>query len=158
MLDSHGVGDDLGVAAAMEQLPQDIDIVNLSLGGYTDHDAPPLAITTAIAGHGRAAATVVAAAGNHGNARPFWPAAFEPVLAVGAIDDDSGKWARAGYSNYGPWVDATARGSNLQSTFAREKTQGRPGPDDQPDRPDDRLRRLGEPGTAPRSRRRSPPP
>jgi len=122
VLDSHGLGDDLGVAAALEQLPQDIDIVNLSLGGYTDHDEAPLALTKAIQGLGEGR-TVVAAAGNHGKARPFWPAAFEPVLAVGATDSYSGKWVRPGYSNYGPWVDATARGSNLQSTFAREKTK-----------------------------------
>jgi subtilisin family serine protease len=39
VLDSHGVGDDAAVATAMEQLPQDVDIVNLSLGGYTGRDA-----------------------------------------------------------------------------------------------------------------------
>ena len=66
---------------------------------------------------------VVAAAGNHGKNRPFWPAAFEPVVAVGAVEEDSGKWWRAGYSNHGAWVDAAARGSNLQSTFTRLKTK-----------------------------------
>ena len=45
------------------------------------------------------------------------------MLAVGAVDEQDGKWARAEYSNYGSWVDATARGSNLQSTFAREMTK-----------------------------------
>ena len=65
---------------------------------------------------------VVAAAGNHAATRPFWPAAFEPVLAVGAVEEDAGSWWRASYSNHGPWVDVTARGSNLQSTFTREET------------------------------------
>jgi hypothetical protein len=122
VLDSHGVGDDLSVAAAMEQLPQDVDIVNLSLGGYTDHDAAPLAIATALQAMGRERA-VVAAAGNQGSSRPFWPAAFDQVLAVGAADGAGGKWSRADYSNYGPWVDATARGTNLRSTFTREQTK-----------------------------------
>jgi hypothetical protein len=45
------------------------------------------------------------------------------VLAVGAADDGLGKWDRAPYSNYGPWVDATARGTNVQSTFGRGKTK-----------------------------------
>jgi Subtilase family len=122
VLDSHGVGDDLGVAAALEKLPPDIDIVNLSLGGYTDRDAAPLALATALRAIGERSA-VVAAAGNQGSSRPFWPAAFDrQVLAVGAVEQGDGKWARADYSNHGPWVDATARGSNLQSTFAREKT------------------------------------
>ena len=66
--------------------------------------------------------SVVAAAGNHAASRPFWPAAFEPVLAVGAVEEDAGSWWRASYSNHGPWVDVTARGTNLQSTFTREET------------------------------------
>jgi hypothetical protein len=123
VLDSHGVGDDVSVAAAMEPLPQDIDIVNLSLGGYTDRDTAPLAIATALRARGEQRGAVVAAAGNQGASRPFWPAAFEQVLAVGAVEQRGGKWTRAGYSNHGRWVDATARGSNLQSTFTREKTK-----------------------------------
>ena len=123
VLDSHGVGDDLSVAAAIEQLPHDIDIVNLSLGGYTDRDTAPLALSAALQAVGEKRGVVVAAAGNQGASRPFWPAAFEPVLAVGAVEQREGKWTRAGYSNHGPWVDATARGTNLQSTFTREKTK-----------------------------------
>jgi hypothetical protein len=122
VLDSHGLGDDFTVAQTMEQLPPDIDIVNLSLGGYTDHDAPPLAIATAMQAMGGDHA-VVAAAGNQGIDRPFWPAAFDQVLGVGAVDEDAGQWQRASYSNYGKWVDATARGTSLQSTFARAKTK-----------------------------------
>jgi hypothetical protein len=131
VLDSHGVGDDASVAAAMEQLPPDIDIVNLSLGGYTDHDAAPLAIATALHAMGEQRA-VVAAAGNQGASRPFWPAAFDQVLATGAVEERDGKWSRASYSNHGPWVDVTARGSNLQSTFAREKTKVAQGSTDSP--------------------------
>jgi hypothetical protein len=122
VLDSHGVGDDLGVADAIAKLPPDIDIVNLSLGGYTDRDAAPLALATALQALGERRA-VVAAAGNQGVSRPFWPAAFDKrVLAVGAVEQREAKWARADYSNHGWWVDATARGSNLQSTFPRAKT------------------------------------
>jgi hypothetical protein len=134
VLDSHGVGDDFNVAKEMRKLPQDIDIVNLSLGGYTDHNAPPLAIATALQGMGRQPPAVVAAAGNQGVSRPFWPAAFGPVLAVGAVEDH-GKWSRADYSNYGPWVDATARGTNLQSTFPREQTKVAQGPTTSPTDP-----------------------
>ncbi len=123
VLDSHGVGDDLNVAKAMEQLPPDVKIVNLSLGGYTDHDVPPLAVLNAMQAMGQQQRVVVAAAGNHGAARPFWPAAFDQVLAIGAVEERFAKWTRAPYSNHGPWVDAVARGSNLQSTFAREKTK-----------------------------------
>jgi subtilisin family serine protease len=135
VLDSHGVGDDLGVAAAMAALPADVNIVNLSLGGYTDRDAPPLAVAKAMSMLDERNTAVVAAAGNHGATRPFWPAAFEPVLAIGAVEQQAGKWTRAGYSNHGSWVDATARGSNLQSTFTREKTKIAVGPTTSPTDP-----------------------
>jgi hypothetical protein len=121
VLNSHGVGDDYTVAAAMEQLPADVDIVNLSLGGYTDKDVPPLAIATAM--EARPALHVVAAAGNHAATRPFWPAAFDQVLAVGAVEEKDANWTRASYSNHGAWVDVTARGTNLKSTFATAKTK-----------------------------------
>ena len=97
-------------------------MINLSLGGYTDHDTPPMAISTALEAMGETGPAVVAAAGNQSAARPFWPAAFEQVLAVGAVENQGGKWSRASYSNHGWWVDVTARGTNLQSTFARETT------------------------------------
>src|SRR3954453_13111966 len=82
VLDSYGLGDDLSVAAAMERLPADIDVVNLSLGGYTDRDAPPLAIATATRALSGRVGVVVAAAGNQGVSRPFWPAALGSVLGV----------------------------------------------------------------------------
>ena len=60
---------------AMEQLPQDVDIVNLSLGGYTDDDSAPLAIACALQAMRKQRSVVVAAAGNNAS-RP-------PVLAGG---------------------------------------------------------------------------
>jgi hypothetical protein len=122
VLNSQGVGDDWGVAAAMATLPADVDIVNLSLGGYTDHNTQPLAIATALLFLGKQR-TVVAAAGNDAGTRPFWPAAFKRVLGVGAVEEQGGAWTRASYSNLGTWVDATARGTALQSTFATDQTK-----------------------------------
>jgi hypothetical protein len=126
VLDSHGVGDDYTVAKTIESLPKDVNVINLSLGGYTDRDEPPLAIESAIA-HLQTTA-VVAAAGNNASKRSFWPAAFKDVLAVGAVENQDGKWAAADYSNFGDWVDATARGSHLQSTFGFGKTRMASGP------------------------------
>ena len=65
------------------------------------------------------------------------------------------EWSRARYSNYGWWVDAAARGTNLQSTFTREKTKVAQGRDARPIRRSPST--AGRPGTARRSRRRSPP-
>ena len=72
--------------------------------------------------------TVVAAAGNQGASRPFWPAAFDQqVLAVGAVEQRDGKWSRADYSNHGAWVDAIARGSNLPVHVHAREDAGRAG-------------------------------
>ncbi|MBE2315895.1 S8/S53 family peptidase [Solirubrobacter sp. CPCC 204708] len=128
VLDSHGVGDDLTVATAMSQLPADVNIVNLSLGGYTEGNQPPMAIATAMQAWQNKHRVVVAAAGNHADKRPFWPAAFGPVVSVGAIEDREGVFAPASFSNYGDWVDLVARGAGLQSTFARETTKVATGP------------------------------
>jgi Subtilase family len=116
VLDSHGVGDDFTVAQAIERLPAAVTIVNLSLGGYTDDDSAPLAIAGALRVVRSRGGAIVAAAGNAGERRPFWPAAFKQVVGVGAADFD-GSWARPQWSNYGYWVDAVSRGSNVASTY-----------------------------------------
>jgi hypothetical protein len=128
VLDSHGVGDDVTVAAELDKLPQDVDIVNLSLGGFTEGDQPPPAILNAMQSPAFKTRVVVAAAGNHSQTRPFWPAAFGPVVSVGAVEDAEGAFTAAPYSNFGPWVDLVARGSHLQSAFARETTKVAQGP------------------------------
>jgi hypothetical protein len=70
-------------------------------------------------------ALVVASAGNRGESRRFYPAAFPGVLAVGALDSSSGDndgsaWsspsrtgAVATFSNRGSWVDWWAPGVDL---------------------------------------------
>jgi len=123
VLDSHGVGDDFTVAQAMEQqLPPAVTIVNLSLGGYTKDNAAPLAIAGALKLMRGRGGAVVAAAGNAGKARPFWPAAFKQVVGVGAVDFVAPHWIRPKWSNYGYWVDAVARGVNVASAYAPDNT------------------------------------
>ena len=90
--------------------------------------------------------------------RPFWPAAFKQVLAVGAVDQKGAQWLKADFSNYGWWVDAAARGVNLSRRSPRARRRPPQGATPQPaDRPDDRASTAGPPGTARRSRHRSPP-
>ena len=54
-----------------------------------------------------------AAAGNYSTSSPYYPAACDNVVAVGASDAND---ALSGYSNYGNWVDLVAPGDNLMST------------------------------------------
>lgn len=91
-----------------------LDVLNLSFGGYTIDDQPNPLVSDAIAKFGKRTA-VVAAAGNHGSNRPFWPAAFRLCVAVGALDE--GGERRSDFSNYGWWVDAGAVGVGVTGPF-----------------------------------------
>jgi hypothetical protein len=80
----------------------DIDVVNLSLGGSQWSEAEQEGIDAVLA----AGKTVVASAGNTGDRIPQYPAAFPGVISVGATDDGG---EIAGFSSYGK-VDVVAPG------------------------------------------------
>jgi subtilisin family serine protease len=85
-------------------------VINLSLGGYADSRTLRDAINAAVA----QGIVVVGGAGNDNVATPFYPAAYSNVLAVaGTTISDT----RAGYSNYGAWVDVSAPGVEITTTF-----------------------------------------
>ena len=67
---------------------------------------------------------IVASAGNFASTRPHYPAAFDTVVGVGAldgnIDSDGSPWSSpsknapvADFSNRGPWVDVYGIGVDL---------------------------------------------
>jgi len=95
-----------------------IDVLNLSLGGYALDDECPSGLAATIAQlvyqHDM---VIVAAAGNKGSDRPFWPAASHHVVAVGALNQTDGY--PAWFTNFGPWVDACAPGVDRTSWFFR---------------------------------------
>lgn len=132
----EAVGKTWDVAKAMVQVAgKGVDILNLSFGCYTDDGQPPLVLAKAVQRVGRDV-LLVAAAGNHGdieelraagnpeaaapwmasitNKTPVWPAAFPEVTAVGATD--AGGYP-APFSPQVPWVDVTARGIDVKSTY-----------------------------------------
>ncbi|MGQ0843580.1 MAG: S8 family peptidase [Sporichthyaceae bacterium] len=111
LLGSDGVCDELDLIAALRRLPA-VEVVNLSLGCHSFDDAAPAALAQEI---DRLPGLVVAAAGNDGSARPFWPAALPGVVAVGALDAAGDEPAH--FSNHGPWVDACAIGEDVHSAF-----------------------------------------
>jgi subtilisin family serine protease len=122
VLDSEGYGDELGVARAIVRSAK-ADVVNLSLGGYSHGDAPPLSLVQALR-HVKPDSVVVAAAGNNSSDRLMWPAAMKRVIAVGALDK-TGK-QRAPFSNYGWWVDCCAPAVDVLSSFVAFAETGPP--------------------------------
>jgi subtilisin family serine protease len=122
VLDTFGVCTEAELIAALHRVG-DEPVINLSLGGFTLDDQPPLALRDALHGllDGRDR-VVVAAAGNDGqHGAAFWPAAFaaagEPwsdqVVAVAAHDGtDVCPW-----SNRGDWVTLAAPGADVTSTY-----------------------------------------
>jgi serine protease len=81
------------------------DVVNLSLGGLPFMQELEAAIDLGI-GKG---IIYVAAAGNSATDVRSYPAAFDNVLSVSAVD---GAGALASYSNFGNWIDLAAPGGD----------------------------------------------
>ncbi|WP_233576591.1 S8 family peptidase [Saccharopolyspora rhizosphaerae] len=121
VLSSLGFTDDRAVAAGLRALRrsaqergEQVDVVVLTSGCHTADDRCPELLAAELSA--MAPAVVVAAAGNHGHSRPFWPAAAPEVLGVAATGSD-GKIT--GFSGTGDWVGAAAPGVDVRSCFVR---------------------------------------
>jgi len=88
-------------------------VINLSLGGTSDSITLRQAVDYAWS-HG---VVVVAAAGNSGSSRPIYPAYYDHVIAVAAVDSSNRK---PYFSNYGSWVDLAAPGVSILSTLPNQ--------------------------------------
>lgn len=110
-LDSSGSGTTYAVAEGIIwATDHGAKVINMSLGNYADsqflHDAVKYAYDRDV--------VLVAASGNDNTERPGYPAAYPEVLAVAATDSNQ---KRAEYSNYGDYIDVSAPGTNIASTF-----------------------------------------
>lgn len=107
------------ITALVAALERDPDIISLSAGGYTRFDRPSVVgrVFTERYLRDRPKAILVAAAGNDGTKRRFWPAAHEDgVYGVGALAFD--EQSRAWFSNYGDWVDVWTLGDGMINAHA----------------------------------------
>jgi subtilisin family serine protease len=115
------------VARAMVSfLDRDVAILNLSLGCYTEDNQPPLLMQRAIQIM-TPRMLIVAAAGNHrqpARPRPFWPAALDDVVAVGAYGPNH---EPAPFTPEAPWVDITALGVDIVSNYFDGLVKGESG-------------------------------
>jgi subtilisin family serine protease len=105
------------LARALEAAP---DIISMSAGTRTRDNHPLLSLQIFYEERLRhlKGTVLVAAAGNDNSRHPFWPAAFPWSLSVGALNT---RGTRAGYSNYGSWVDVYARGSGIVNAYPTGK-------------------------------------
>jgi len=110
VLTDSGSGSDSAVASGMvAAADQGARVINLSLGGYSYSQTMQNAASYA---WGRGV-VVVAGSGNDGLTSPFYPAANENVVAVGATSSDDTKLS---ISNYGSWLDVVAPGLSILTT------------------------------------------
>jgi hypothetical protein len=69
--------------------PEQPDLISISAGTYTRKNLGMLGFEELAAEHhlndGESAVLVVAAAGNNSDSRPFFPAAYDYVVAVGSL-------------------------------------------------------------------------
>ena len=113
VLDSNGSGYLSDVAAAIDYaVLHGAQVINMSLGGTYDYYLIEEAVDRASV----AGVILVAAAGNSGptNTLPSFPAAYDNVIAVAATDQSG---VVAGYSNQGSYLDISAPGSAIVSTY-----------------------------------------
>ena len=85
-----------------------VDAINMSFGGYSRSQVELDAVSHAASKGIR----LYASAGNDSTTTPQYPAAYDGVIAVGALDRTNGWRRRTGQygSNYGSWVDMWANG------------------------------------------------
>jgi hypothetical protein len=116
-LDTDGLGSDARIAAAVVRAAEDgAEVLNLSLGTRTVDDEPPLALEAALEllAERHPDTLVVAAAGNDGDERPCWPAAFPDVVSVAGLRADA---SPAEWSTRGEWVTCSAPAEDVVSTY-----------------------------------------
>ncbi|MDE2855947.1 MAG: S8 family peptidase [Chloroflexota bacterium] len=103
VLGPGGSGSMADVAAGIVYAADEgVDIINLSLGSMVGSQVTEDAVNHAVA----KGVTVIASAGNSGGALPGFPARYENVVAVGAIDPDG---SRSSFSNKGGDIWAPGR-------------------------------------------------
>ncbi len=91
------------------------DVLNVSLGQVAEPGLPEF--FQQLVDHADSADVVcVSAAGNDADSAPVYPAANDKVIAVAATDQNN---LRTSFSNWGPWVDIAAPGTQMWSSICR---------------------------------------
>jgi thermitase len=115
------IADDTGMCKASDlaegiiwAVDMGADVINISV----EIQEPYSKLENALSYAWNKGAIIIAAAGNHGNQYPVYPAAYADVVSVTATREDN---SLAPLSNYGEWIDLAAPGYQIYSTFPGNK-------------------------------------
>lgn len=97
-----------GYEGIVHSANEGVDIINMSWGGTGQSQAAQNVVNDIW----NAGIILVGGAGNNGDNRRFYPAAYDNVVAVSSSTQTD---AKSGFSTYGTWVDITAPGSQILS-------------------------------------------
>ena len=107
----YGIPSDAAAQGITYAVDNGADVISMSWGFYSRSnlicDALDYAYVQGV--------VLVAAAGNAGNTKKFFPSGHDNVISVAATDSNDEK---ASFSNYGEWVDVAAPGVNILSLRA----------------------------------------
>ncbi|MFE7065179.1 S8 family peptidase [Sutcliffiella sp. NPDC057660] len=90
------------------------NVINMSLGNYQPSSLLKEAIDYAYNKN----VVMISAAGNENTIQPSYPAAYPEVLSVSAVDNTG---RRASFSNYGDYIDVSAPGVQITSTYFNQQ-------------------------------------
>lgn len=112
VMGDDGSGNDADIIQGLIQaINLHVDIVNMSLGGPGYNGLYQEVVTKAYEEEGIA---IFVSAGNDGVSAINYPANYDGVICVAATDTNN---SRADFSTYGSWVDLSAPGVNIWSTY-----------------------------------------
>lgn len=104
-------GTDWAIMQGIEQaMKWNVDIINMSLGGIGYNELCQKEVTKAY----NAGIAIFVSAGNDGVSRVNYPAHYDHVICVAAVDPNN---TRADFSTYGSWVDLSAPGVGIWSSY-----------------------------------------
>ena len=114
VLDSEGVGDGFTVAnGIIEAVDRGADVINMSLGTQ----GRSFALEEALEYAHEKNVLVVASVGNNGGKGVTYPARYDGVIGVAAVD---AKGSQASFSNYGEGVDLAAPGAGVHTAWSED--------------------------------------
>ncbi|MCF6137378.1 S8 family peptidase [Pseudalkalibacillus berkeleyi] len=112
-MNAEGYGTSFDVAKGVRWAVENgADVINMSLGNYKSSKALKEAIDYAF----EKDVILVAASGNENTNQISYPAAFDKVIGVAAVNTEL---TRADFSNFGEYIDVAAPGVDIASTYLK---------------------------------------